>query len=162
MADENRIGRLIAGHRERRKLTKAELARRAGVSAPYLSQIESGDRRPSEAVLRQIAGALGIKNIELLEPAGMLSAGDKTLAYNIDRKLADITDLVYRHDEDEAWILQNMLTEHLNDLVRFYGSGPALPAGPEGWDDLNGDDQKLVQRLIDRLLGTNATEEPEA
>jgi len=163
---ENRLGRLIAYHRERQNLTKAELARRSGVSPPYLSQIESGDRSPSEAVLRRIAGALGVMNIDLLEAAGMLSYADETLAYKIDRKLYDITEIVRRHNEDEAYVLHDILTTHIQDLIRFYGSGPAQPVGPERWDELSARDQKLAQRLITRLADSavddsDEDEEPE-
>ncbi len=161
MSDPKNLGPLITRRREAMNLTKAELARRAGVSAPYLSQIESGDRAPSEAVLRQLAGALDMKNIDLLEPAGLLTYGDETLAYNMDRKIRDITDLVARYNEDEAYVLNDILTNHLSDLVRFYGSGPTNPSGPEGWDELDAADQRIVQQLIRRLGPGEANEEPE-
>ena len=151
MADQNRIGKLITGYRDSRNLTKAELARRSGVSAPYLTQIEAGHRAPSETVLRQIAGALKIRNIDLLEPAGLLTSADRDLAYNMNRKIGEITELVARHDEDEAYVLNDILTNYAADLARFYGSGPAAPAGPEGWDELDADDQRFVQQLINRL-----------
>ena len=58
--------RLIAGEnavrlwREHRGLKAGELAAAAGLSAPYLSQIETGRRRPSVATLERLAGALGV------------------------------------------------------------------------------------------------------
>lgn len=60
------VDRLLAGEsevrvfREHRGLTQAELAEGAGISVPYLSQIEARRRRPSTAVLQRIAGRLGI------------------------------------------------------------------------------------------------------
>ena len=46
--------------REHRKLTQQQLAEAAGISVPYLSQIESGKRQGSVEVLLAIAKALGL------------------------------------------------------------------------------------------------------
>ena len=46
--------------REYRGLTAAELASRAGISAPYLSELESGKKTGGVATLRKLATALGI------------------------------------------------------------------------------------------------------
>ena len=46
--------------REHRGLTQAELAGMAGISIPYLSQIEGRRRRPSTAVLHRIARGLSV------------------------------------------------------------------------------------------------------
>lgn len=46
--------------REHRGLTQQQLAGAAGISAPYLSQIESGKRRGSAEVLAAIAKQLGL------------------------------------------------------------------------------------------------------
>lgn len=60
------VGRLIAGEnkvrvwREHRGMTAAALADAAGISTPYLSQIESGKRDGSIDVMKRIANALGI------------------------------------------------------------------------------------------------------
>ncbi len=46
--------------REHRGLTQRQLAQAAGISVPYLSQIESGTRKGSMTVLSAIADALGL------------------------------------------------------------------------------------------------------
>ena len=46
--------------REYRGLTQRELAEKAGISKPYLSQIEAGKRKGSAAVLSALASALGL------------------------------------------------------------------------------------------------------
>ncbi len=46
--------------REHRGLTQHQLAQAAGISTPYLSQLEAGKRRGSTAVLRAIAQALAV------------------------------------------------------------------------------------------------------
>ena len=55
------------------------LAELAGVSNPYLSQIERGLRRPSAEILQQIAKALQISAETLYVRAGLL-AGDGAAA----------------------------------------------------------------------------------
>ena len=46
--------------REHRRLTQQQLAEAAGISVPYLSQIESGKRKGTVEVLSAIAKALGL------------------------------------------------------------------------------------------------------
>ncbi len=46
--------------REHRGLTQKQLAKVAGISVPYLSQIESGKRQGSAEVLAAIAKGLGL------------------------------------------------------------------------------------------------------
>jgi transcriptional regulator with XRE-family HTH domain len=52
------IGAYIREQREQAKISLRQLAEAAGVSNPYLSQIERGLRRPSADILQQIARGL--------------------------------------------------------------------------------------------------------
>lgn len=54
------LGEMIRKQRELASMTMRQLAGMAGISNPYLSQIEHGVREPSQAVLRQIARSLGL------------------------------------------------------------------------------------------------------
>jgi transcriptional regulator with XRE-family HTH domain len=54
------IGAYIREQREQAKISLRQLAQAAGVSNPYLSQIERGLRRPSADILQQIAKGLRI------------------------------------------------------------------------------------------------------
>ena len=58
------------------RLSLRQLADQAGVSNPYLSQIERGLRKPSAEVLQQIAKALRISAEQLYIRAGILSPDD--------------------------------------------------------------------------------------
>jgi len=49
-----------------------KLAESAGISNPYLSQIERGLRKPSAEILKSIARALSIRAEALYERAGLL------------------------------------------------------------------------------------------
>ena len=57
-------------------LSLRQLADQAGVSNPYLSQIERGLRKPSAEVLQQIAKALRISAEQLYIRAGILNPDD--------------------------------------------------------------------------------------
>jgi transcriptional regulator with XRE-family HTH domain len=70
------IGEFIRELRHNARISLRELANRAGVSNPYLSQIERGLRRPSAEVLSQIAGALRVDTALMYLRAGLLSDRD--------------------------------------------------------------------------------------
>jgi transcriptional regulator with XRE-family HTH domain len=66
------IGAYIRDQREQAKISLRQLAQAAGVSNPYLSQIERGLRRPSADILQQIARGLRISAEALYVQAGFL------------------------------------------------------------------------------------------
>ncbi len=67
------VGAFIRTQREVARLSVRRLADLAGVSNPYLSQIERGLRKPSAEILQQIAKALQISAETLYERAGLMS-----------------------------------------------------------------------------------------
>jgi transcriptional regulator with XRE-family HTH domain len=66
------IGAYIREQREQAKISLRQLAQTAGISNPYLSQIERGLRRPSADILQQIAKGLRISAEALYVQAGFL------------------------------------------------------------------------------------------
>src|SRR5690349_23724050 len=70
------IGSFIRSQREAAQVSVRQLAEKAGVSNPYLSQIERGLRKPSADVLQQIAKALRISAEQLYIRAGIVSPED--------------------------------------------------------------------------------------
>jgi transcriptional regulator with XRE-family HTH domain len=70
------IGGFIKAQRELAQVSIRQLADKAGVSNPYLSQIERGLRKPSADVLNQIAKALRVSAEVLYIQAGMLEPGE--------------------------------------------------------------------------------------
>jgi transcriptional regulator with XRE-family HTH domain len=66
------IGEFIREQREQAQVSVRQLARLAGVSNPYLSQIERGMRKPSAEILQQIAKGLRISAEQLYIRAGIL------------------------------------------------------------------------------------------
>jgi transcriptional regulator with XRE-family HTH domain len=71
------LGQLIRSQRQQAELTLRDLAARANVSNPYLSQIERGLHEPSVRVLKAIAGALNLSAETLLVQAGLLDTDDE-------------------------------------------------------------------------------------
>ena len=72
MPNVNAIGEYIRQQREQAKISLRQLAEQAGVSNPYLSQIERGLRKPSAEILQQIARGLRISAEALYVQAGIL------------------------------------------------------------------------------------------
>ncbi|MEB3051341.1 helix-turn-helix domain-containing protein [Mycolicibacter sp. MYC123] len=72
------IGSFIRAQREAAQVSMRQLADKAGVSNPYLSQIERGLRKPSADVLNQIAKALRVSAEVLYVRAGILEPGEKS------------------------------------------------------------------------------------
>jgi transcriptional regulator with XRE-family HTH domain len=66
------LGAFIRSQREIARMSVRKLADVAGVSNPYLSQIERGIRRPSADILQQLAEALRISVESLYVRAGIL------------------------------------------------------------------------------------------
>lgn len=66
------LGSFIRSQREYARLSVRRLAELAGVSNPYLSQIERGLRKPSAEILQQLAEALRISVESLYVHAGFL------------------------------------------------------------------------------------------
>ena len=66
------LGEYIREQRANAEISLRQLSRLAGVSNPYLSQIERGLRRPSAEILQQIAKALRISAEALYVQAGIL------------------------------------------------------------------------------------------
>ncbi|MFC8197529.1 helix-turn-helix domain-containing protein [Streptomyces sp. NPDC057298] len=68
------LGEYLRDQRRNAQLSLRQLAEAAGVSNPYLSQIERGLRKPSAEVLQQVAKALRISAETLYVRAGILDA----------------------------------------------------------------------------------------
>jgi transcriptional regulator with XRE-family HTH domain len=71
------LGEIIRQQRELAEMSMRQFAEVAGISNPYLSQIERGLRAPSEHVLDGIAGALKVSADALYRQAGMSPPGEE-------------------------------------------------------------------------------------
>jgi transcriptional regulator with XRE-family HTH domain len=105
------LGEFIRQQRSLARLSLRRLSDLAGVSNPYLSQIERGLRKPSAEILQQIARALSISAETLYVRAGILEerqGGDDLVAQVLaDRTLSEEqkqtlvrTYLSFRHENE--------------------------------------------------------------
>ncbi|TQN41224.1 transcriptional regulator with XRE-family HTH domain [Blastococcus colisei] len=89
----SQVGDFIREQRSAARVSLRELARTAGVSNPYLSQVERGLRKPSAEILASIARGLKISAESLYEQAGILDrrAGnpDTVAAIRSDESLSE-------------------------------------------------------------------------
>ena len=76
------IGSFIRSQREAAQVSVRQLAEKAGVSNPYLSQIERGLRKPSAEVLSQIAKALRMSAEVLYVRAGILEPREASVVHH--------------------------------------------------------------------------------
>jgi transcriptional regulator with XRE-family HTH domain len=92
-ATSSQVGEFIREQRSAARVSLRELARAAGVSNPYLSQVERGLRKPSAEILAAIAKGLQISAETLYEQAGILDrrAGnpDTVAAIRNDESLSE-------------------------------------------------------------------------
>ena len=77
------LGSFIREQRKGAQMSLRNLALQAGVSNPYLSQIERGLRKPSAEILQRVAGALRISAETLYVKAGILEEREDDLAGRI-------------------------------------------------------------------------------
>jgi transcriptional regulator with XRE-family HTH domain len=109
--DVRNLGDYIREQRSAAQISLRQLASLAGVSNPYLSQIERGLRKPSAEILQQIAKALRISAEALYVQAGILEEryGDSDVpaailgdAYLAERQKQVLLELyeAYRRESD--------------------------------------------------------------
>src|SRR5947209_16228599 len=83
------LGEIIRQQRELAEISMRQFADLAGISNPYLSQIERGLRAPSEQVLDGIANALEVSVDALYEQAGVEPPGEEHDTMVLDAIAAD-------------------------------------------------------------------------
>lgn len=79
-AGVGKVGEILKEQRLASRLSLRQLADLAGVSNPYLSQIERGLRKPSAEVLNQLAKALRISAEQLYVHAGLMSPDSSAIS----------------------------------------------------------------------------------
>ena len=147
------LGTYLREQRVAAELSLRQLAEQAGVSNPYLSQIERGLRRPSAEVLQALAKALRISAEQVYVQAGILNLDDQEVrsvelailgdpglgerqkqallevyeSFRAVHALRDLHDHEDTHDADDQ--------QHQHDLRRPDDVAPApadVPAGDPG------------------------------
>ena len=131
--DVRNLGDYIREQRNSAQISLRQLAKLAGVSNPYLSQIERGLRKPSAEILQQIAKALRISAEALYVQAGILDErygdsdvptavlGDPGITERQKQVLLEIYDSFRRENEESPSVPDDSVT----------AEDTAVPAGSE-------------------------------
>ena len=131
----NAIGAYIREQREQAKISMRQLAQAAGVSNPYLSQVERGLRKPSADILQQIAKGLRISAEALYVQAGILE--DKPEETTVTDAIKADTEITERQKQMLIDIYESFRKEvraNAEALAEDPGETAAL-AAPPGTDD---------------------------
>jgi len=72
------LGQYLREKRKNNKITLVELAEKTGLSQPYLSQVEKGNRNLQPEKLRKLSTELKVSYLELMIQAGYLTEEDLT------------------------------------------------------------------------------------
>jgi transcriptional regulator with XRE-family HTH domain len=126
------LGSFIREQRSTARLSLRRLSELAGISNPYLSQIERGLRRPSAEILQQIAKALRISAETLYVQAGILEPPDGT---------PDLSRLILADQtlsEDQKQALVRIYLSFRRDYEEEHGHGHGH--GNAGSADADADD----------------------
>ena len=117
------IGTFIRDLRRNARISLRQLAEQAGVSNPYLSQIERGLRKPSAEVLHQLASALRVSTPLMYLRAGLLDSKD---GQGVLAAIAADPDLTMAQKQSLTQIYETFRREN----ARAAGPEPAEPREP--------------------------------
>ena len=127
-ATGSQVGDFIREQRNAARVSMRELARAAGVSNPYLSQVERGLRKPSAEILAAIAKGLKISAETLYEQAGILDrrsgSPDTVAAIRADPSLAE------RHKAVLLELYETYAREHAASVPAAAGPQDPTPSRP--------------------------------
>src|SRR5919112_355448 len=131
-AVRSQVGDFIREQRSAAKVSLRELARAAGVSNPYLSQVERGLRKPSAEILSSIARGLSISAETLYEQAGILDrragSADTVAAIRGDAALSE------RHKAVLLELYETYVREHAAHAA-VVSTTPSPPAAAQAGTD---------------------------
>ena len=121
------VGGFIRDLRRNAKISLRQLAEQAGVSNPYLSQIERGLRRPSAEVLQQLASALRVSTPAMYLRAGLL---DDKEGQGVLAAIAVDPDLTMAQKQSLTQIYETFRRENARLAEATAAAADAAPGGP--------------------------------
>ncbi len=152
------LGSFIREQRNGARLSLRRLSELAGISNPYLSQIERGLRKPSAEILQQIAKALRISAETLYVQAGILEPGSGE--HDLGREI--LADPHLTEDQKQALVRIYLSfrheTEAAEDYVAPARGGPVTE--PADGADVEDEAEDLVGDVVEP--GAGVGDEPDA
>ncbi|MGY5129304.1 helix-turn-helix domain-containing protein [Streptomyces nigrescens] len=126
------LGEFLREQRRTAQLSLRQLADAAGVSNPYLSQIERGLRKPSAEILQQLAKALRISAETLYVQAGILD--ERRGLDGVEVQTAILTDPALNERQKQV------LLQIYESFRKENGLGNSKDAAASGHEDGRGTD----------------------
>ena len=117
------LGGFIRDQRRTARMSLRKLSELAGISNPYLSQIERGLRKPSAEILQAIARGLRISAETLYVRAGILE--ERTDGPDLVGEILRDASINERQRQALIEIYHSFQLEHTNDLRRTHGAEEA-------------------------------------
>jgi transcriptional regulator with XRE-family HTH domain len=108
------LGSFIRDLRKNARISLRQLAQQAGVSNPYLSQIERGLRKPSAEVLAQLANALRVSTPLMYLRAGLLERGE---GHDVLAAIAADADLTVAQKQSLTQIYETFRRENAREAA---------------------------------------------
>jgi transcriptional regulator with XRE-family HTH domain len=152
------VGSFIRDLRKTAKISLRQLADRAGVSNPYLSQIERGLRKPSAEVLQQLASALRVSTPAMYLRAGLL---DGEGAQGVLAAIAVDPDLTIAQKQSLTQIYETFRNENARHAAETGTADPAatVPDPATGEVEVPDEDAALKAAVAETEAATTAKPE---
>lgn len=113
------LGEFIRDQRRTARLSLRKLSEQAGISNPYLSQIERGLRKPSAEILQSIAKALRISAETLYVQAGILE--ERPDDHDLEAEILRDPTVSERHKQTLLEIYRSFQNEYAATLLEKGG-----------------------------------------
>lgn len=127
------IGGFIRDMRRNARISLRQLAEQAGVSNPYLSQIERGLRKPSAEVLQQLASALRVSTPVMYLRAGLL---DDREGHGVLAAIAADPELTMPQKQSLSQIYETFRRENSRHAEAAAADGPGTKADQTAKPDI--------------------------
>src|SRR5580765_5634262 len=124
------IGGFIRDLRHNARISLRQLAEQAGVSNPYLSQIERGLRKPSAEVLQQLASALRVSTPVMYLRAGLLDALDAKEGHGTLAAIAADPDLTMAQKQSPTQSYETFRRDNARDAAPERAAPEPAPEAP--------------------------------
>lgn len=125
---------MLEYYRTKKGLTRAELAQKADLSAPAITNYEKGDREPTLSKFNDLADALGLADPILFfvnDNVKSLLSNNYALVSNDNKPASDDRNLMLAELIDKLHILSNQELSALNVIVESMTKSVPQPAGTE-------------------------------
>ncbi|MFF3922592.1 helix-turn-helix domain-containing protein [Paenibacillus lactis] len=155
------FGKYLKSLRKNKKLTIKELAKKAEVSHPYISQLENGHFKPSTEVITKLAGHLGESPINLMVKAGHINLEDD-FNTKTTKLLKNFNDLFKGRRKNVAIVhLTTVIFSKLDELIVKYESNPLAVISFKKTNNLLTDYLNNNEITIDEVIQQNSLETEE-